>query len=71
MKKPLALFIALLIGTQLFAQTTPSEKMEDFMNNKAAGFSYRYVFSCDIAHVRITRDLSFHIVQGNVAKGCV
>jgi hypothetical protein len=42
MKKSLALFIFLFVVTQLFAQTTPSEKMEDFMNNKAAGFNTAY-----------------------------
>ena len=42
MKNPLALFIFLFLGTPLFAQTTPSEKMEDFMNNKAAGFNTAY-----------------------------
>jgi hypothetical protein len=42
MKNPLALFIFLFLGTQLFAQATPSEKMEDFMNNKAAGFNTAY-----------------------------
>ena len=42
MKNPLALFIALFIGTHLFAQTTPSEKMEDFVANKADGFNTAY-----------------------------
>jgi hypothetical protein len=42
MKNPLALFIALFIGNCLFAQTTPSEKMEDFVANKAAGFNTAY-----------------------------
>ena len=42
MKNPLALFIALFIGNCLFAQTTPSEKMEDFVANKADGFNTAY-----------------------------
>jgi hypothetical protein len=42
MKNPLALFIALFIGTHLFSQTTPSEKMEDFVANKADGFNTAY-----------------------------
>jgi hypothetical protein len=42
MKNPLVLFIALFIATRLFAQTTPSEKMEDFVANKAAGFNTAY-----------------------------
>ena len=42
MKNLLALFIALFIGTHLFAQTTPSEKMEYFMANKADGFNTAY-----------------------------
>ncbi|MFO0450071.1 MAG: TPR end-of-group domain-containing protein, partial [Pseudomonadota bacterium] len=42
MKNPLALFIALFIGTHLFAQTTPSEMMEDFVANKADGFNTAY-----------------------------
>ena len=42
MKNLLALFIALFIGNCLFAQTTPSEKMEDFVANKADGFNTAY-----------------------------
>ena len=42
MKNPLALFIALFIGNCLFAQSTPSEKMEDFVANKADGFNTAY-----------------------------
>jgi hypothetical protein len=42
MKNPLALFIALFIGNCLIAQTTPSEKMEDFVANKADGFNTAY-----------------------------
>ena len=42
MKNPLALFIALFIGNCLFAQTTPSEKMEDFVANKAENWQASY-----------------------------
>jgi hypothetical protein len=42
MKNLLALFIALFIGNCLIAQTTPSEKMEDFVANKADGFNTAY-----------------------------
>jgi hypothetical protein len=42
MKNTLALFIALFIGTYLLAQTTPSEKIEDFLAKKAENWQASY-----------------------------